>query len=175
MASGVAHHKINLLALLGILATASLYGLPHHDLVGIGLGGAVSTLLLSPDLDLRQSISSRAWGLMSVVWLPYHRLFRHRQLSHWPLVGTMTRLIYLWLVAEVLGQTLLTLWSLPDHGELLPAFQEATTQLHHHKLDILAAIDEHPRLSLAFFGGLVAGDLLHLVVDWVTSLYRRFL
>ncbi|MCX6095230.1 MAG: DUF2227 family putative metal-binding protein [Candidatus Bipolaricaulota bacterium] len=55
----------------------------------------LSSLFLSPDLDLRRSGPSRRWGIARVLWLPYSGLFRHRRLSHHVLLGPLTRIVYL--------------------------------------------------------------------------------
>jgi len=54
-----------------------------------------SALLLSPDLDLARSDPHNRWGYLRVCWIPYAKLFRHRGLSHNPLIGPLSRLLYL--------------------------------------------------------------------------------
>ena len=54
-----------------------------------------SALLLSPDLDLARSDPHNRWGFLRVYWIPYAKLFRHRGLSHNPLFGPLSRLVYL--------------------------------------------------------------------------------
>ena len=58
-----------------------------------------SSLLLSPDLDLARSDPHNRWGLLRHCWKPYAKLFRHRGLSHNPLLGPLSRLVYLGLWA----------------------------------------------------------------------------
>jgi uncharacterized metal-binding protein len=65
--------------------------------------GCACGMALTPDLDqeglssFEQGLIRRTWGL-GFLWClatyPYARLFRHRGISHWPLIGTLTRLIY---------------------------------------------------------------------------------
>ncbi|GBE17996.1 hypothetical protein BMS3Abin16_00584 [archaeon BMS3Abin16] len=60
---------------------------------GFALGFLVSFFLFSPDLDSR-SASYRRWGALRFFWLPYIFVFRHRGLSHNPILGPLSRLIY---------------------------------------------------------------------------------
>ncbi|UCF10027.1 MAG: DUF2227 family putative metal-binding protein [Candidatus Bipolaricaulota bacterium] len=53
-----------------------------------------ATLLLSPDLDLARSDAARRWGIARILWLPYAKLFRHRRVSHRPVLGPLTRIVY---------------------------------------------------------------------------------
>ena len=53
------------------------------------------TFLLSPDMDLAQSDPMSNWGLFRFLWRPYAHLFKHRGISHMPVVGTLTRVLYL--------------------------------------------------------------------------------
>ena len=74
--------------------------------------GVLSNLLVGPDLDvdgwggppyrLRRLWEPLGW-LWRTAWRPYALLMRHRGVSHWPVVGTLTRLAYLSL--------LLALWA----------------------------------------------------------------
>lgn len=65
---------------------------------------------LDPDLDqigltAAEGRMMRAWGFLGACfvayWLPYaylhNQISKHRGYSHWPLVGTMTRWLWLWL------------------------------------------------------------------------------
>ncbi|MFH1609432.1 MAG: DUF2227 family putative metal-binding protein [Candidatus Bipolaricaulota bacterium] len=54
-----------------------------------------ASLFLSPDLDLARSDASRRWRAARYLWLPYAALFRHRGISHSPVLGPLTRLLYL--------------------------------------------------------------------------------
>ena len=67
--------------------------------------GSLTGALLSPDLDADHKTRSE-WVLIQSVpvighlfyyyWLPYAKLVKHRHWSsHWPIVGTALRLVYL--------------------------------------------------------------------------------
>ena len=94
MASGRSHDSATLaLALpLGLLV-----GLWQGPMLGVTAAAAflLGGLWLSPDLDTC-SRPSRRWGPLALLWWPYRRVVRHRGwLSHTPLLGTLTRLLYL--------------------------------------------------------------------------------
>lgn len=56
------------------------------------------TFLLSPDMDLAKSEPMANWGLLRWIWRPYANLFKHRGISHTPILGTLTRVLYLLVV-----------------------------------------------------------------------------
>ena len=60
------------------------------------------TFLFSPDMDLARSDPMRNWGALRWIWRPYAMVFKHRGISHMPIVGTLTRVLYLLVVAYVL-------------------------------------------------------------------------
>ena len=54
------------------------------------IAGMLSGVFLTPDLDLAES----RFG----IWTLYGKLFKHRGISHVPVIGTLTRLVYiLWI------------------------------------------------------------------------------
>ena len=61
-----------------------------------------SSLLLSPDMDLARSNPQNRWGILRVLWWPYARLFRHRGWSHNPLLGPLSRVLYLGVIVALL-------------------------------------------------------------------------
>ncbi len=88
--------------------------------------GCMAGLVISPDLDvrhrdthaetiMRRSLGCLGGGIWNLLWLPYAYLIPHHRhpLSHWPILGTAVRLLYLfalplivyWLVAPRLGWT----------------------------------------------------------------------
>jgi uncharacterized metal-binding protein len=54
------------------------------------VGGCLAGLVITPDLDQ----SERRTSLVSVLFYPYGKMFRHRGVSHWPVIGTLTRVAY---------------------------------------------------------------------------------
>lgn len=77
--------------------------------------GVMTGFVVGPDLDLdglsgaemrvirRSRVLGFVWWLL---WLPYAKLFKHRGSSHWPVIGTLGRALYL------LGPPLLGLYLL---------------------------------------------------------------
>ena len=108
MPSGRVHEAINLTA-LGLMGLAYLAGSPKEALgeprvLAFTVSYLVGTFLVTPDLDLAE-VRVRAkgrWGVLGVLWWPYGVLFRHRGLSHTWILGPLTRLGYLALVAYLL-------------------------------------------------------------------------
>lgn len=156
MPSGKTHLRIELwtLPLWGVLfylfVDATLFAL------AIFIGAYLfSSLLLSPDLDLRQNSARRRWGLLGLVWLPYTKIFKHRGVSHNLLFGTLTRLGYLAMLALVsaLGLGHFNVWAVP------------VAQIPWARLDLW--------LLGILLGGLWFPNILHALVDKTDSLLPR--
>jgi uncharacterized metal-binding protein len=139
--SGRVHETVNLLAL-----PPTLYFLPEslHKLP-FAVGYLVGTFWLTPDLDLATSRPSRRWGILRVIWLPYAWLFPHRGLSHRPLLGALTRVLYL---AALAG---LGLWLFDALG---------------YRLQFNFSVGQN---WLSFFAGILAADFIHLLLDTICS------
>ncbi len=104
MPSGKTHLRIELF-LLPVFVTI-FYLLIDVSPTAVALfAGAYlfSSLMLSPDLDLRHNQARRRWGLLGFVWIPYTKIFKHRGISHSILFGTLTRLGYLGLIAVLIA------------------------------------------------------------------------
>ncbi|GBC98116.1 hypothetical protein HRbin17_00613 [bacterium HR17] len=145
MPSGRVHEVVNLLVL-----PPTLYALPAGwSKLSFAAGYLVGTFWLTPDLDLATSRPARRWGVLRLLWLPYAWLFRHRGVSHRPLLGALTRLLYL----AALGG--LGLWLLDQWG------------YHWHPSITLS------RNWLSFFAGLLLADGLHLLLDATLTRRRR--
>lgn len=161
------------MAATGILAAGHSYGWSPQDLMVLGFGCAVSTLFLSPDIDLKQSISSRSWGIFRFLWIPYHRVFRHRGLSHWPIIGTLSRIVYLFVFFEILSYGYFAAAAYLEHWDALRAVQASTDQVYLHKQNLIAFARENHRYLLVFFYGLALTDGIHTLVDWLSSFWKR--
>ena len=154
MPSGRTHLRIEAILLFGWTALAgyllSIRSLSVDHVVAFVLAYAFSMLFLSPDLDLARSGASRRWGAARLIWAPYAALFRHRGLSHHPLVGPLTRILYLGLIG-VLAWTVVLVVSGRPARILTP--------------------------SLAILGAALAGLYLpnatHIAADRVVSAWRR--
>ena len=107
MPSARTHDRINLRAFIALtaasavaFATGALPTPPVSVLYGFAIGYFVGSHCLSPDLDAAGSEPKRRWGWLRIVWVPYTRLFRHRGSSHGYVIGPLTRLAYLFVIAS---------------------------------------------------------------------------
>lgn len=126
MSSGIVHARATLVVtpLTGLLA----YGATENVALSTwAMAGCLSGLVLTPDLD-QEGVSSAEWKIIRLtlglgyVWLafwgPYSVILPHRSaLSHWPVISTLLRLLYLWAGVWVLGR--LGLWPPPPGLEAL--------------------------------------------------------
>ncbi len=105
------------------------------------------TYLLLPDLDLRDSDPAKSWGIVQVIWRPYARVFKHHGFSRTPVLGTLSRVVYLGSICYVISAVIQSLMD----------------------LDWAISVYDFPWLlsprSLCVFLGLAASDLVHLVAD----------
>lgn len=180
MPSGKTHAVATVLA-------AGVTGPLVYLYTGSGLGasivfslGCVSGLFLSPDLDVRTGSLSfslmrrslrRLRGAGPVLaflwqwfWQPYARLIpRHRHpLSHFPLLGTAGRLLYLFLVAGALYWMAQSLWLFAGGIFLLATGRSAGSL---PDLPGLFSLMVQP-LFWWWVGGLALVDTLHTLMDW---------
>ncbi len=109
-----------------------------------------SMLFLSPDLDLTSSDSTRRWGPLRWLWIPYALVFRHRRTSHHLVLGPLTRIAYLGLLgfAAALSYAMLSRHALPEW-----------------------ALSE--RLTLAILVGLYLPNAIHILADTLQSFLVR--
>ena len=130
------HVKVNfLLALpLSLLAAKWLGGKDMLFFSGAFLYG---TLFLHPDLDIARKVGLFSLrGLLSLPFWPYSFFFRHRGISHLPLVGTATRV--LWLFGVIAAAAFLLGYTMPilDQPFLVPIlFGFGLADLSHEILD----------------------------------------
>jgi uncharacterized metal-binding protein len=153
-------------AIATVIAGGALSGLlvatqrPLDETVAFA-AGCLSNLFINPDLDLREVTytkrvftGSLGWLLARLwyaLWWPYAHLLipRHRHpLSHWPLLGTALRLLYLGLVFGVPLYLAGWAFKMPPFPEIPP---ETFTLLGW------------------WVGGLVTADTLHTLMDFRNS------
>lgn len=156
MPSGLAHRRISAVVLVLVLyLTFTFYDSlilwlgpdPTFEyLLLFCLAFFCGTVLLSPDLDLIDSDPAKSWGIARFIWRPYARLFKHRGVSHMPVVGTLTRIVYLSLILYVLAMVGESL------GLTLPISMH---ELHHFWAPETACV----------LAGLVGADVIHLGAD----------
>ncbi|WP_457600287.1 DUF2227 family putative metal-binding protein [Hydrogenivirga sp.] len=160
MALGRTHDLINLIALPGFL-----YFLPRELYAPFGIGYVVGTFFLSPDVDLTNSRPTRRWGFLRCIWAPYQSLSRHRGVSHIPVIGSLLRLLYLVSLVIFLYFVLLGVVSTLDRGLAL-----ALTDFN--PFSYLNELFRSEK-SLYFVLGIVCADVVHILLDAVSSLLKR--
>ncbi|WP_373544675.1 DUF2227 family putative metal-binding protein [Chamaesiphon sp.] len=151
MSSGKAHD----LAILVILPPAvivtviylpTIIHAPLAPIIAIGsyLAGGI---WLSPDIDLKQSRPSQRLSILSPLWKPYRKASGHRGFSHLPIVGTLSRMIYI---------------AIPALFWMLITSYNPTNLLWHNR-ETLGAV----------FLGLEASCFVHLIMDYTPGLNRN--
>ncbi len=160
MALGRTHDLINLVALPGFL-----YYLPKEFYIPFSAGYLVGTFLLSPDIDLPNSKPTKRWSLLRCLWSPYQSFSRHRGISHLPVVGSLLRLLYIVGVIIFLYFVMVGIVSFLDRSfaRILADF------------NLFSLLNElfRSELGLYFVGGIVCADIVHIILDSITSLIKR--
>ena len=139
------HVRLNLFFALPLFCYEILTKECLADAACFSLGFTYSTFFLHPDLDLARQIKLFSLkGLLTLPFRPYSWLFHHRGISHWPLIGTMTRVLWL---GAILGIVL-------------------------HLIDTkMPVLHLNPAL-LWMLAGLSAADLMHFALDWFEKIRR---
>jgi uncharacterized metal-binding protein len=112
MADGKTHSSATQILAVLLFASEATYGKlngyflqPTLIYSAVLASGAMLGLVLTPDLDVNagsiseeelREISSFGENLWWMYWFPYRQLVPHRSpISHWPIVGTVGRLLYI--------------------------------------------------------------------------------
>ena len=157
MPSGKTHTRIDLFLLVLVIGLAICFWHPLGRLVGrdelveYGIVFVVAylfgTFLLSPDMDLNTSDPMRNWGVLRLLWRPYAQLFTHRGLSHTPVLGTLTRVLYILALGYAVAAVANTLFDLG------------------WKLSVRDLGRMEPQVLIWGLCGLCSPDLFHIVAD----------
>ncbi len=120
----------------------------------------LATFWLSPDLDLHHSSPSRNWLIFRKLWWPYSKIFRHRGWSHFPVLGSLTRLSYLCtlLVGLMLCKDVFA-------GEI--SLSHLVHSGHESLQALLSVVSQHPELAWTAFFAVIVSDLAHAVGDFL--------
>ena len=159
MASHKGHELFNVFALGPLILF-----IPQDYRIPFGIGYVVGTFFLSPDLDLHFSKPSQRWKFLKFLWLPFWIFSRHRGVTHVPFLGTLVKLFYLTFILFFLYFIVLGIFS------LLGFIPKEVLSLDPFKL-----LSEFLRSEKGFFFvlGLIVADLMHIILDWITSLLKR--
>ncbi len=129
------HVRFNLLIALplSLLALTQIKGGTDERLISFAGTFVYGTLFLHPDLDLARQIKLFSIkGLLTLPFRPYSFLFSHRGISHWPVIGTLTRIGWAYGILALLGYAFPSLSSI-ETAFLLGGF--AAADLFHIALD----------------------------------------
>ena len=154
MPSGRTHLKIEMTVFAGC-TVLGLYLVKLNFIAIVHLASFLgsylfASLFLTPDLDLKQSIAFKRWGIARILWLPYAHLFRHRALSHHILFGPLTRIVYAVLILSLVVSALTHMTSL-------------RIQLHAPGWAVLVSI----------VAGVYLPNQIHTLADILWSIKRR--
>ena len=156
MCMGVTHRTINTIVSLPTAGSLLLeaHWFPLQAITFLG-GYTFATFFMNPDLDL-DSIGYQSWGLLRFIWWPYQKALAHRCfLSHFPVVGTLCRIIYLmWLpiaILLILGSAaqntvrndLFTAWPIIGSFVFLWIIGMVISDTIHAMLDVLSTDFKH--------------------------------
>jgi uncharacterized metal-binding protein len=118
-----------------------------------------SGLLLSNDLDIPSRIYRR-WGPLRLLWYPYQRLIPHRSpLSHGLIVGPVLRLLYLYVMLELL---LLVAWRVTMLTGSLASYVEVGLGM---SAQFLPCLVWYPQISIPCVVGLILAGFCHSLLD----------
>lgn len=115
----------------------------------IFLGTLVGTIWLSPDLDLNHSKPSQRWGILQPVWKKYAKKNKHRGISHFPIIGNISRIAYI--LTRFIGLPLVAL---------------------------VALIVNYPPILvhlILFISGVELYCLSHIISDHLSSIWKRII
>lgn len=136
-------HQATTLILAGSVyaLSASLVETPRDQLLAVS--GILTGVVITPDMDLAENFKGEPF------WYLYGRLFKHRGISHAPVVGTLTRVLYMVIFAAPVFLLMGWGWWLSDR-----------------LMDLW---------SYVWLGGLVLADVFHYVLDISVSKFNEWI
>ena len=147
----------------------------------MGTAGAAAGILLSPDMDLNEgyeggSILIRHTGILGrfwvLFWKPYAFLIAHRSpLSHAPLLGTVLRLLYLYMIYFIL-YCVYWLFILLAGGHPAALYTPAF-DIYWAVLTGRIPMTVDVMQDASFFFALCLADTLHAWMDVTTTDFKR--
>jgi uncharacterized metal-binding protein len=147
------------------LATGTLAGLGQGPEVwaGFSVGFLFSTLLFSPDTDI---MPKKRAGFLRFFLYPYSLIFKHRGPSHAFVLGTLSRILYGLIVF------LLVIFVLNRTGDVSISPHNVLSGLWHFIVAYEYSSFPH-RLITWIFLGMAGADACHLLVDKVSSFFKK--
>ena len=165
MPSGHIHDRITLWSLPWIVGAT--YIVTRHGEVTLLMGGGFffSGLMFGPDLDI-YSAQYKRWGVLRWIWLPYRKFFHHRSLfSHGFIIGTVIRVIYLFLIVSAIAIFLVAI------AQLIFGFPWNWQQFTLKGIDLLT--NKYAAEAIALWLGLELGAMSHSMSDWISSALKK--
>ncbi len=152
----IGHSVANGVVLVGVSAYMLADKWSVADIAWVDAGILVSTLVLSPDMDLFTSKPIDGWGLMRWFWWPYAKFVKHRDVLHFPLLGTAVRWLYLLIM--------LALLILP----ILLIFRQVGLQVNFNFTGDRDDVIWYSLYLADIFVGACIADAVHYILDVVT-------
>jgi uncharacterized metal-binding protein len=103
MPMGTTHRRLNTALSVPLAAGTLWLKWDAGFVVSLLAGYHFATYFMNPDLDLN-SLGYKSWGWLRFIWWPYQKVLAHRCfLSHFPVISTLLRVLYLlWFPALLL-------------------------------------------------------------------------
>lgn len=165
MSSGRTHASVAKVLLIPAAIGASISVSLGYVEEGVGIFvGAFAGLIITPDADIdKMSWERRRWfniwtplgHIWYLLWYAYGKMFKHRGISHFPLIGTATRILYVTIIA-ICCQL------------LFEGSPDVASQLWPLKL-----IDSYPMFSAFTFVSWSIQDIVHSLFDVVSTFLKR--
>ena len=137
-----AHQTATLLLAGAVYQGAGILGASPRDQLLV-CSGVITGLAITPDHDLAENFSREPF------WFLYGYAFKHRGISHWPVIGTMTRAVYL----ALLVVPLFVAWG---------------------RWDLVVWFGQSKWLPI-WLAGLMAADALHWGLDLTVSKFKGWI
>lgn len=165
MPSGSTHDRITLWSLPWIVG-ATYFVTRHGEATLLMAGGFLfSGLMFGPDLDIH-STQYKRWGILRWIWLPYRQFFHHRSLlSHGLIIGTVIRVLYLWLIVLAIAIFLVAI------AQFLFGFPWNWQKFTFNLIDLLT--NKYYLETICLWLGLELGAMSHSLSDWISSARKK--
>ncbi|PIQ25181.1 metal-binding protein [bacterium (Candidatus Blackallbacteria) CG17_big_fil_post_rev_8_21_14_2_50_48_46] len=165
MPSGKTHDRITWLTALPVMGGGWFITQDLRALACLGGAFLFAGLMFSGDLDTK-SVQYKRWGWFRWIWIPYRKLVPHRSpFSHGPVLGVLTRLVYLSLWVMLLFFSLTRLALAFNQNRLV----EQGVGL----AEVFAGMMTHPVYAVMGLAGLWLGGFSHTLADEFVSLLKR--
>jgi uncharacterized metal-binding protein len=166
-----AHDAVTLLT--GVAAVASYVVLAPSPALDVAASFATAYLFAgyacAGDLDL-DSAEYRRWGRLRFLWWPYRQLMPHRsRLSHGVLLGGLLRILYLLVVALLIG--VLVTWAEGRFQDWSGVGSYAGRRI----ASLREFVMTYPRPVEAGIAGFVLAGTVHTLTDLAWSRAKRLL